>query len=175
MKTVVRLLIVAGIVFTAVFLASSCKDDDKDDQTDIIGTWQLAESVADVELTATATETEKNVEAAISNYVKVPITSKVIFNATQVSFSYSINEAEIKTVTYPYTLNDGTLSIVLPIDDPKAILGNVDLKDNTLKITLTKSSYLSLLQHFAAQDNEFKDIVDQIASADIYYRLNRVK
>lgn len=174
MKTVVRLLIVAGIVFTAVLLASSCKDDDDDDQTDIIGTWQLAQSEADVERVATATDSEATLEAAISNYVKVPINSKVIFTSTQVTFNYSINQAEQKQVTYPYTLNNDVLSIVMPLDSPKNLLGDVKLKSNSLEVTLRKDSFMQLLQYFAAQNPEFKAVVDQISKADMYYRFNRV-
>ena len=173
MKTVERLLIAAGIVFTAVLLTNACKDDDKDDQTTIIGTWQLVESKADVKRVANATDTEENLEAAIVNYIKVPINSRVSFSNTQLTLVYSINEGENKSATCDYTLNDGTLSIVLPIDSPHTLLGSVDLKDNTLKVTLNSSSYLSLLQYFAGKDAAFKAKVDQIAEASIYFRLKR--
>lgn len=174
MKTVVRFLIVAGIVFTAVLLASSCDDDDKDDQTSIIGTWQVAETEASVERTATATQTETELEAALANYIKIPVNSRVSFSTTQLTVPVDINGGGAVQKTYDYTLNNGTLSIVLPISDPKALLGNADLKDNTLTVTLTSATYLKLLQYLGERDGNFKPVVDQISSATLYFRLNRV-
>lgn len=174
MKTVVRLLIAAGIVFTAVFLTSACKNDDKDDQTSIIGTWQMAETKVDVTLIDGQPGPEEQVEAAIANYILIAVNSRVVFTSTKITFTYSINNGQAKTVTYDYTLNNGTLSVILPIDNPQNIIGTTDLHDNTLKITLKPESFMDLLKHFAAEDPDFKTYVDQLSSANIYYRLSRI-
>ena len=76
MKTIRRIMIVAGIVFTAVFLTAACDDDDKNDQTTVIGTWNLVESKADVTPVATATQTEEQLESQIANYIEVAVKSR---------------------------------------------------------------------------------------------------
>lgn len=174
MKTVVKLLIAAGIIFTAVLLTSSCKDDKKDDQTTIIGSWNVAQSRVDVTLNANATNTEEEVEAEIANYLQVPVKSRVVFTNTKVTITYSLNGAAAKSETFDYTLNNETLSIVLPIDSPKNLTAGVGMTDNILKITFDKSSYTALLKYFADQDAEFKAYVDQISEASVYYRLERI-
>lgn len=174
MKTVVRFLIAAGVAITAVFFFSACKDDDKDDQTTIVGTWQLAQSEVDVKLINGAVNSEEQVEAAIASYIEIAVNSRVAFTTTKMSFTYALNGGDPTAATYDYTLNNGTISIILPISDPANIIGDVDLTDNTLKITLKSASLMNLLKHFAAQDADFKVYVDQLSSATIYYRLNRV-
>lgn len=174
MKTVERILIVAGIVFTAVFLTSACKDDDKDDQTSIIGTWKLAQTEVDVSLIEGHTNSEAQVEAAIASYLEIAVNSRVVFTNKQITFPYSINQEDAKTVTYDYTLNNGTLSVLLPISNPSNIIGEADLNDNTLKITLRPASFMKLLQYFASQDADLKVYVDQLSSANVFYRLNRI-
>ena len=174
MKTGVRFLIMAGIVFTAAFLASSCKDDDKDDQTNIIGSWNVAESRVDVTLTATATNTKAEVEAEVANYLQVPVNSRVVFTNTKVTFTYSLNGAAQKSETFDYTLNDATLSIVLPIGSPSTLTADAGMTDNILKITFDQSSYTALLKYFASKDPDFKTYVDQISTASVYYRLGRI-
>lgn len=175
MKTVVRLLIAAGIVFTAVFLTSACKDDDKDDQTTIIGTWLVKEFNADVTLNATATQSKDEVEAAIVNYLKVAVNSRVTFNNRNVSLAYSVGNNEPQNATLEYTLNDGHLSLVLPINSPKNLLGDVDLSDNTLKVNFTPSTFVQLLNYLKDQDPEstFAAAVNQISQANLFYRLTR--
>lgn len=173
MKTLVRFLIVAGMVFTAVFLASSCDDDDKDDQTTIIGTWQLAESKVTVTPIATATDSKDKLEADLGNFLKIDINAKATFNNKQVSFPYSL-KGVAKTATFDYTLNGNTLSIVLGIDSPSTLLADVDLKDNTLKLSLKPESYLNLLKYFAQDDADLQATVNQISQASVYYRFNRV-
>lgn len=173
MKTIVRFLIAVGIVFTAVFLTSACKDDDKNDQTTIIGNWTLVQSEVDVTLIQGSPNSEAQVEAAIASYINIAVNSRVIFSNTKLTFTYSLNGGEAKTVTYDYTLNDGTLSVILPIDNPSNIIGDAEMTDNVLKINLQSASFLNLLKHFAAEDADFKTYVDQLASASIYYRLKR--
>lgn len=173
MKTVLKFLIAVGIVCGAIVLTSSCKDDDKDDQTTIIGTWSVAQSRVGVDLNANASNTEAEIEAEIANYLQVPVNSRVVFSNTKVTFSYSINGAQAVSGTFDYTLNNSTLSIVLPIDNPKNLTADAGITDNTLKITFDKPSYTALLKYFAEKDANFKTYVDQISDASVYYRLER--
>lgn len=174
MKTVVRFLIAAGIAFTAVLFVSSCKDDDKDDQTTIIGSWNLDQSRVDVTLNANATNTEVEIEAAIANYITIAANSRVVFTNTKLTFPVSVNGATAKNVTYDYTLNDDVLSVVLPISGVSGILSDVDLTDNVLKITTQEASFLTLLRHYASEDATFKAYIDQISAASVFYRLGRI-
>lgn len=175
MKTVVRLLVAVGIVFTAVLAFTACDDDDKDDQTSIIGVWSLVESKAAVTPIATATLTQAQLEAAIANYLQIPVDSRVTFTSTSVTFPLSVNTATAQNKTLQYVLNDGTLTILNPASGVAQVQGGASLKDDELKIELSASSYLNLLQTVAQKDAQFKDVVDQLSSASIYYRLKRIK
>ncbi len=173
MKTVLKFLIAVSIVCGAIVFTSSCKDHDKDDRTTIIGTWNVAQSRVGVSLNANASNTEAEIEAAIANYLQVAVNSKVVFSSTKVTFSYSLNGAEMKSETFDYTLNNSTLSIVLPIDNPKNLTADAGLTDNTLKVTFDKPSYTALLKYYAEKDPDFKTYIDQISEASVYYRLER--
>lgn len=175
MKTVVRLLAAVGIIFTAVLAFTSCDDDDKNDQTSIIGTWNLVESKAGIIPIATATSTQEELEAAVANYLQIPVNSRVQFSNTTVTFPLSVDTAPAQNKSLQYVLNDGTLTIMNPVTGIAQIQGSADLKDDELKIELTSSSYLNLLQTVAKSDADFKAIVDQLSSASIYYRLKRIK
>lgn len=174
MKTIRRILIVAGIVFTAVFLTAACSDDDKNDQTTIIGTWNLVESKADVTPVATATETEAQLEAQIANYLLIAVNSRIVITNKSITFPLSVNGGATQSQTLQYVLNDGIMSISSPMSGVPDLLGDTDLTDNVLKITFGGDSYMKLLQALAAQDATFKAVVDQIASASIYYRMKRI-
>ena len=66
------------------------------------------------------------------------------------------------------------MSIASPMAGVPDLLGDIDLTDNVLKITFAGDSYMKLLQALAAKDATFKTVVDQIASASIYYRMKRI-
>lgn len=174
MKTVVRLLIAAGIVFTAVFLTSACKDDDKDNQTTIIGSWQLDQSRVDVDLIANPTFTEEEIEAEIAEYIQIAVKSRVVFTNTKVTFPLSLAGGKAQNVTYDYTVNDDVISFTLPEGSPSNLLGDLGLTDNILKITLDEKSFTTLLQELAKDDANFKKYVDEVSSASVFYRLTRI-
>mgnify|MGYP007083618447 FL=1 len=174
MKTIRRIMIVAGIVFTAVFLTAACDDDDKNDQTTVIGTWNLVESKADVTPVATATQTEEQLESQIANYLLIAVNSRIVITNKSVTFPLSVNGGTTQSKTYQYVLNDGIMSIASPMAGGPDLLGDIDLTDNVLKITFAGDSYMKLLQALAAKDATFKTVVDQIASASIYYRMKRI-
>ncbi len=174
MKTVVRFLIAVGVVFTAVLLATSCDDDDKDNQTTIIGNWKIAQTEVTVTPLATATLSKEQLEAAVANYVLFPVNSRVVFTNDAVTFAPSINGADPESMTCQYVLNKDVLSIVLPLSQAPSVQGDVDLTDNILKITLSAESFTQLLKTFAKDDADFKNVVDQISSATVYYRLVRL-
>lgn len=177
MKTVVRFLLAAGMVFTAVFLAASCDDNDhKDDQKDIIGTWNLDRTKVTVDRTADATMTEEELEAALAQYIYFPVNSKVQFTNTNVSLKLELNGEALQPASLPYVLNKGVLTITLPISNPNSIQGSVDIDDDrNLDITLASESYTTLIKSLAESDSEFKKITDQIASASAKYYFSRVK
>lgn len=176
MKTVVRILMAVGIVFTAVFLAASCDDDDKDNQTTIIGNWKVVESQVDVtpQTNPKPTLTKEQLETAIANYVLLAVNSRVNFTNDAVTFSPSINGASAQAITRQYVLNKDVLAITLNLTAAPAIQGDVDMTDNILKITLTAESYTRLLNALADQNPDFKTVVDQVSSATVYYRLVRL-
>lgn len=175
MKTVVRLLVAAGIVFTAVLAFMSCDDDDKDDQTSIIGTWQLMESKVDVTPTNPSKYTENQLEGKLSTYLLIPINSRVVFSNTNVTFPVSVNGATAQNKNLQYSLNDGVLTIMNPMTGVTELQGGVNLKDDKLEIELTRTTYKHLLDALASTDADFKDYVDNIAEASVYYRLQRIR
>lgn len=123
MKTIRRIMIVAGIVFTAVFLTAACDDDDKNDQTTVIGTWNLVESKADVTPVATATQTEEQLESQIANYLLIAVNSRIVITNKSVTFPLSVNGGTTQSKTYQYVLNDGIMSIASPMAGVPDLLG----------------------------------------------------
>ena len=108
-------MIVAGIVFTAVFLTAACDDDDKNDQTTVIGTWNLVESKADVTPVATATQTEEQLESQIANYLLIAVNSRIVITNKSVTFPLSVNGGTTQSKTYQYVLNDGIMLSLIHI------------------------------------------------------------
>ncbi len=176
MKTVVRFLLVVGMVFAAILLTTSCDDDHKDDQKDIIGTWQLERYKVTVDAKPNATMSETELEAALANYIFFAVNSQVVFSNTNVTLTPIINGENQQVITTTYVINKGTLTINLPIDNPKTIQGSLDIKDDReFDFTLDSESYMNLLAAIGQTDAEFQKIVDQIASASVKYHFSRVK
>lgn len=175
MKTQTRTLIAMSIIFTTLFLITSCKKD-RDDNVNypISGTWLLLNADVDAIPKAGATITEAELETTLADYTFFAPNSQVVFTQDSVTLTATLDGSTQPTFKLPYVIDNGILTISgVPI--PSLIIeGEVDVEAQKMEFELTPKSYMSILQFISYTFPDFKTVYDQIATAHVEYTFKRI-